>query len=423
MIPKLHTAFMALLLGTAAMPAQAQVKIGDNPATLTPSAMLEVNSTTQGLLLPRLTFTQMLAIASPVAGLIVYCSDCTPSGLQVHDGSGWRTPIGAASTTSNYVTTIAGNGVAGFVNDTGTAAQFSSPAGVAVDAAGNVYIADAGNNRIRKMTPGGVVSTFAGTGTAGSANGAGNVAQFSSPGGVAVDAAGNVYVADNNNHSIRKITSGGVVSTLAGSSPYGYANGPGSTAKFYYPSGVAVDAGGNVYVADQYNHSIRKITSAGVVTTLAGTGTAGTGNGAGNASQFYYPIGVAVDAGGNVYVSEQYGHKVRKVTSGGTVSDFAGSGTAGYADGTGVTAQFNYPYGVAVDALGNVYVADQYNERIRKVTPGGVVTTLAGSGAQAYNDGKGTAAGFNNPAGIAVDAAGNKYVADQSGHTIRKITP
>jgi hypothetical protein len=226
-------------------------------------------------------------------------------------------------------------------------------------------------------------------------------------------------VADNNNHRIRKVTPAGVVSTLAGSGTAGFADGSATTAKFSYPNGVAVDSSGNVYVADRSNNRIRKVTSAGVVTTLAGSATGGSTDGTGTAATFSSPQGVAVDSSGNVYVAEN-GNKIRKVTSAGVVTTLAGS-TSGFADGNGPTAKFSGPNGVAVDSLGNVYVGDTANHRIRKVTPAGDVSTLAGSGA-GFANGSGTTAQFNKPYGVAVDSSGNVYVADETNHRLRKLT-
>ncbi len=327
---------------------------------------------------------------------------------------------------------LAGTGAYGFMDGMTGSAQFRYPTGVAVDSVGNVYVADSQNHRIRKITSGGVVSTLAGTGTLGDVDGAGNIAKFNSPTSVAVDSAGVIYVADQSNHRIRKITSGGVVSTLAGTGTLGDVDGAGNIAQFNSPYGVAIDSDDNVYVADYSNHRIRKITVSGTtseVSTLAGTGikddgTAGGGfmDGMGNVAQFNSPYGVAVDSDGNVYVADLGNHRIRKITPDGVVSTLAGTGVVGFMDGMGNVAQFNYPYGVAVDSAGVVYVADSSNHRIRKITPDGVVSTLAGTGTSGFINGMGNVAKFNSPYGIAVDSAGNVYVADSDNHRIRKIT-
>ena len=209
-----------------------------------------------------------------------------------------------------------------------------------------------------------LVATLAGS-TAGFADGTGGAAQFNGPYGVAVDYSGTAYVADGNNHRIRKITSAGVVTTLAGSGARGFSDGTGVAAQFNYPIGVAVDSSGTVYVADAGNNRIRKITPAGVVTTLAGY-AAGSADGTGGAAQFKDPRGVAVDPSGTVYVADYGNHRIRKITPAGVVTTLAGS-TAGFADGTGSAARFNVPFGVAVDSSGTVYVADYCNHRIRKI--------------------------------------------------------
>jgi len=344
--------------------------------------------------------------------------------------------VGALTATvsaqSNYATpytftTLAGtpsNGSYSDADGTGSAASFSTIHGVAVDNVGNVYVADSFAYRVRKITPGGVVMTLAGDlWQPAWADGTGSAAMFDFPYGVAVDSTGNVYIGDAQNEAIRKITPGGVVTTLAGGpGAPGSADGTGSAARFYYPYGVAVDSAGNVYVADASNCTIRKVTTSGMVTTLAGTPrTEGSADGTGSAALFNFPTGVAVDSAGNVYVADLGNSTIRKVTSSGVVTTLAGSpGASGSADGTGSAARFYNPAGVAVDGTGNVYVADTNNNTIRKVTSDGVVTTLAGSSlAIGHADGTGSAALFYNPGSVAVDSAGNVYVADTQNNTIR----
>jgi len=320
------------------------------------------------------------------------------------------------------VSTLAGSGNEAYVNGVGTLASFYNPVAVATDVAGNVYVADSENNVIRKVTSTGVVTTLAGSGTAAYADGTGTAASFNWPNGIAVDLSGNVYVGDTGNNLIRKITPAGVVTTLAGSVGGGYADGTGTAALFIWPFGLDVDASGNVYVADNQNYLIRKITPAGVVTTLAGSLLNGNTNGTGIAASFNNPSDVAVDASGNIYVADTGNNLIRKITSAGVVTTLAGSGDYNNLNGTGTAASFNTPFGVAVDALGNVYVADAANNLIRKITPAGVVTTPVGTGFYGNTNGVGTSASFNNPTGIAVDAFGNVYIADSYNNTIRKIT-
>jgi len=310
------------------------------------------------------------------------------------------------------VSNFAGSGTAGFANGDGDAAQFKEPYGVAVDTLGNIYVADTKNNRIRKITPEGEVSTLAGDGT---------TTQFNSPFGVAVDTSGNIYVADTGNSRIRKITPERVVSTFAGSGTDGFADGTGTDAQFHHPNGVAVDTLtlGNIYVADTGNSQIRKITSERAVSNFAGSSSYGFADGTGTAAKFFSPAGVAVDSLGNIYVADEDNHRIRKITPGGEVSTIAGS-TRGFKNGFGTAAQFYAPQGVAVDSSGNIYVADTSNHRIRKITPKRVVSTIAGS-ARGSENGVGTAAQFNIPRGVAVDTLGNIYVADTGNHQIRKI--
>lgn len=318
-------------------------------------------------------------------------------------------------------------GGSGSIDGVGGLARFLSPYGAAVDGGGNVYVADGGNHTIRKITPAGAVSTIAGSaGHPGLVDGAGSAARFSFPHSVATDTAGNVYVADMNNHAIRKITPGGMVSTLAGNGQVGSSDGAGSVAQFNNPEGVATDSTGNVYVADTDNQTIRKITPTGTVSTIAGTkGQAGSTDSAGGAPLFYTPVALTTDTAGNVYVADANNDTIRKITPNGAVSTLAGAaGQAALADGTGSAARFNYPNGIALDAAGNLYVTDANNHAIRRVTPAGDVTTLAGGVAEEGSvDGSGSSARFAFPAGVALDAAGNVYLADSDNNTVRKMAP
>lgn len=325
----------------------------------------------------------------------------------------------ARPTNTNY-----NNGGAG-VDTTGgsdSTASFNAPTGVAVDAAGNIYVADYGNNSIRKITNG-VVTTLAGTGNQGSINGPGNLATFNGPTSVTVDGHGNLYVADDNNNQIRMIAlSTAIVTTIAGSDSTGLQDGTGADAYFFAPSGVAADAQGNVYVADAGNNVIRKVTPAGQTSTIAGNNNPGSQNGGALSATFNNPAGLAIDGAGNLYVADMLSNRIRKI-SGGVVSTLAGSDTAASVNGIGAAASFFFPNSVAVDGGGNVYVTEYVSDLIRKITPDGTVTTLAGNGTSGQADSTGTAASFNGPSGIAVDAAGNVYVADTFNNVIRKITP
>jgi len=339
-------------------------------------------------------------------------------------------------TPSGVVSTFAGMaGKQGTADGTGTSARFSSPRGIATDRDGNVFVADTGNQTIRKITTSGVVTTLAGSsGTSGAADGAGASAQFNSPIGMAVDSDGNVYVADSSNYTIRRISPAGVVTTLAGTAAVsGTTDGIGTNASFEYPEGIAVDAAGSIYVADY--RTIRKITSDALVTTIAGDGTTnlfsygdGTANlysdGIGTDAHFYGPEGIAVAANGNIYVADSGNNTIRLVTQAGEVTTVAGIPSyTGIADGSGSAARFKSPVGMASDYAGNIYVADSQNHVIRKITSAGVVTTLAGTaGVKGHADGIGIAASFTSPQSVAVDGAGNVYVADTYNSTVRKIT-
>jgi hypothetical protein len=332
-------------------------------------------------------------------------------------------------TTPLTVSTLAGQALAyGNVDGTGSAARFNYPSGVvATDNAGNIYIADTDNDTIRKVVSStGVVTTLAGSaGVSGSANGTGTAALFNKPSGVAVDSAGNVYVADTLNNTLRMVTSAGVVSTIAGTpGTSGSLDGTGGNAQFRGPQGLATDSANNLYVADTNNHIIRKVVpSTGKVTTVAGiAGSAGNIDGAATSAQFNYPSGIAVDSANNLYVADTENNTIRGISSLGAVSTLAGlAGSSGGADGIGSAATFDSPSAVAVDSSGFVYVADTGNFTIRMIVPATKSTsTLAGlAGTSGSADGIGSAARFYEPAGVAADNSGNLYVADTDNHTIR----
>jgi len=322
------------------------------------------------------------------------------------------------------VSTLAGSTAIGSANGSAAAARFYNPMAVASDSSGNLYVSD-DNYEIRTISTSGIVAPLAGNpGNPGTADGTGAAAQFELPWGTVVDNNGIIYVSDFQGQTIRKISSGGVVTTLAGSPlRQGSTDGTGSAARFQGPAGIAVDTSGNIYVADSNNNTIRKVTPAGVVITVAGqAGVTGSTDGPASTALFKVPYGVAVDGSGNIYVADTGNRTIRKITSAGVVSTIAGTtGVGGSADGIGRAAQFSYPWGIATDSSGNVYVADTGANTIRKISPAGVVTTLAGlAGTAGATDGIGPAALLNGPDGIALDSSGNLYIADSGNNEIRK---
>ncbi|MEK4358706.1 S-layer homology domain-containing protein [Paenibacillus sp. FSL M7-1455] len=338
------------------------------------------------------------------------------------------------ATSGGTISTVAGNGTAGSSGDGGAAwmAQLNYPYGVAVDSGGNLYIADTLNHRVRKVDASGNINTVAGNGTAGSSGdgGAAASAQLNKPFGVAVDSGGNLYIADTLNHRVRKVDTSGNISTVAGNGTAGSSGdgGAAASAQLNKPYGVAVDSGGNLYIADTFNHRIRKVDASGNISTVAGTGTAGNpGEGEfATSANIKYPYGVAVDSGGNLfYVADDGSSRVRKVDASGKISTVAGNGTAGSSGdgGAAALAQLYLPYGVAVDSGGNLYIADTYNQRVRKVDASGNISTVAGNGT-AGSSGDGGAAALaqlNFPFGVAVDSGGILYIADTNNNRVRKV--
>jgi uncharacterized protein (TIGR03437 family) len=333
---------------------------------------------------------------------------------------------------SGIISTVAGNGAQRFSGDGGsaTSASLYFPHGVAVDAAGNLYITDHVNKRIRRVSPSGILTTVAGGGSGLGDGGPATSASLWAPIGVAVDPAGNLYIADYWNYRIRKVNPSGMISTVAGNGAYKFAGdgGPATSASFWQPYGVAVDAVGNLYVADRGNSRIRKVSPSGIISTVAGNGIGGYSGDGGPATSasLFDPRGVAVDAAGNLYVADSGNQRIRKVSPSGTISTAAGGGHSDPGDGGPATsAWLGWPEGVAVDAAGNLYIADVNSYRIRNVSPSGIINTVAGNGAWGLSGdgGPATSAQVSQPRGVAVDAAGNLYIADFGNRRVRKVSP
>jgi sugar lactone lactonase YvrE len=317
------------------------------------------------------------------------------------------------------VSTFAGSGAEGHADGAARSARFSEPWGIAVDQGGNVYVADSGNHRIRRIAPGGEVTTLAGTGVAGFRDGAASEAQFHEPRGLAVDSTGNVYVADLVNSRVRKLTPERVVSTILDTSNEPAVGRSFDMDRLNRPAGVAVDTTGNVYVTLAF--TVRRITPDGTVQAFAGSGDEGYGDGPAAQAKFRGLGGIAVDRAGNVYLADPANSRIRRVAPDGMVTTLAGSGERGFQDGEGKVARFKTPAGLAVDGEGNVYVADANNHAIRRITPAGVVSTIAGNGNPGAKDGSTRDARFDGPFGVALDTAAAMYVSDSTNHRIRKI--
>lgn len=387
------------------------------------------------------TFTFATALASGAAYNVTVATqplgeNCTATANTGNASANVTTVAIACADSGVAVGTLAGAGPGlantGNNNATGSAATFDAPAGVAVDSSGNVYVAEYGNNDIRKITPNGVVTLFAGSSVGGSAgqgrvNATGSAASFWEPTGIAIDSAGNLYVADEANNEIRMITPAGVVSLFAGSAAgtSGNANGTGSGATFSAPNGIAIDSAGNLWVTDSLNNEIRKITTPGaVVTTPYGSTTAGRTNAVGNAATFNDPTAIAVDpVSGNLFVADRMNNEIREINvSTNAVSLFAGSSSGAVGSSNTGTGTFNLPSGVAFDSAGNLYVADSSNNEIRMITPAVVVTTYAGSTTPGFQNGSSSAALFEAPFGIVMDS-GTLYVGDDVNNAVRVIAP
>lgn len=332
------------------------------------------------------------------------------------------------------IITVAGNGTIGSNGDGGfaTLAELNYPAGITLDGLGNLYIADRINHLIRKVNSSGIITTVAGNDTAGynGDTGLATLAKLNYPSDVAVDAAGNIYISDYGNNRIRKVNTSGFISTIAGTGALGYSGDGGlaTAAQIDIPEGVAIDALGNIYIADCGNQRIRKVNTFGIISTVAGNGSIGFSGDGGLAiaAQFAYPQGVSVDNIGNIYISDRLNNRIRKVDTSGIISTVAGIGTQGFSGdgGSAIGAELNYPYSTAIDTAGNLYIADHYNDRIRVVNSSGIITTIVGDGTQGFSGDGGPAnvAQLNTPDGVACDINGNVYISDTYNKRIRKVT-
>ena len=339
---------------------------------------------------------------------------------------------------NGIITTVAGGG-SSYPGDGGPAvnAELSDPYGVAVDKSGNVFIVDEGHNRIRKMDANGIIFTVAGNGTNGYAGDGGSAtnAELSDPFGVAVDAAGNLFIADWLNNRVRKVDTNGIITTVAGNGSYGYTGdgNPATNAEFRCPAGVAVDSTGNLYISDYYNYVVRVVDANGIIRTVAGNGHgAGTqfGGYSGDGglavdAELWRPAGLTLDESGNLFIADYWNTVIRKVDANGIITTAAGDGTAGYFgdEGPATNSELNYPFDAAVDLQGNLFIADTKNNVIREVSTDGTILTMAGTGEEGHtgDGGVATHAEMGEPNGVAVDVSGSLYVADYSNSLIRKV--
>ncbi len=333
---------------------------------------------------------------------------------------------------AQIISTISGTGAMGFSGDGGpaTAAALYYPYSVTGDGAGNIYIADASNNRIREINTSGVITTIAGSSSSGFGGDGGpaTAASLNGPVGICFDPAGNMYIADQVNQRVRKINTTGIISTFAGSGTSGFSGdgGAATAARLYLPTAVIADASGNVYIADQFNYRVRVVNSSGIITTFAGTSGGFSGDGGpATAAQMNLPCGMAFDGSGNMYITDYSNHRIRKVNPSGIITTIAGS-TAGFSGdgGPASAAQLNNPWGIATDVSNNIYITDFSDHRIRKINTAGIINTITGLGFAGFSGDGGisTLAAVNNPSGVYVNSAGVVYLCDTHNNRIRIIS-
>ncbi len=334
---------------------------------------------------------------------------------------------------AQVITTVAGNGATIFSGDggpaTATGIQFAS--GLAFDASGNMYFGDFGNNAIRKVTNG-IISTIAGNGVQGFSGDGGlaTSALLHGPQSILVDPVGNIYIADHWNHRVRKVATNGIITTVAGNGTAAFSGdgGPATSASLFYPFDMAFDNSGNLYISDQINNRIRKVAADGTITTIAGNGVQGFSGDGGPAisASLSWPKGIFLDPAGNLYIADQSNHRIRKIAANGIITTVAGNGTASFSGdgGNAINASLNQPQDITMDAAGNLYITDFSNQRIRKVTTSGIISTILGNGVQGFN-GDGIdplTANLHNPHSITLDASGKIYFTDESNNRVRTTT-
>ncbi|MVO11030.1 T9SS type A sorting domain-containing protein [Flavobacterium sp. TP390] len=362
-------------------------------------------------------FKSLLAIAQ--APNISYP---TPNIFSVNETITPLLPTNAGGSIPNGygIITYAGTGLQGDTVGDRTTAQFNFPTTAILDHNNAILVVDRGNHKIKKIDSNGLVSNLVGSGVMGSLDGPAEIATFNFPSSIVEDSNGNLFICDQSNHKIRKVDTNGIVSTFAGSGVGGFQDGVGTAAKFYYPDEITIDSEDNIYVADYYNHRIRKITPLGVVSTLAGS-VIGNLDGIGSQARFNSPTGVCLDGLGNIIVTDYGNHRIKKILPSGQVITIAGNGS-GDINGDVAVAKFKNPTISTIDVSGTLFVTDYGNNKIKIIDTTGTVSTFCGSGALGDHDDELLLAKLKNPSSIAIDETGTLYITDYGNHKIKKTT-